>query len=379
MRAWQRKLITNIPRGSANASRQLGQRSAFVHPTFPSSPSLGHDARGVCSSRVFAPSNSNRRNNSHQSSSCRSIGGVSSTFSSNRPEDSNLRLGNRVVGSVRQFSSGARDPYSVLGIPPNSSEADVKKAYRSLAKKWHPDRHPGDRKEEAERRFKEVGEAYERITNPTPQQQMPPGFEQGFPGGFPGGGFPSGFAFHGGGFSFRMGGGFPGGSPFGGPQHPFQGADIEDLLNEMLGGGGRQQQPTVIGPGDTVTITENMRLMSEASRRSELDKADDSLRVQSRGKSGRVLAVNARNQTAKVEVEGVGEVWLPAPTLGKKQPERSHRMHQRHQQSSSPGQEISTTIHVEQGPDGKLYAVKTRRIRTPQGIREEVTRELFSH
>lgn len=304
-----------------------------------------------------------------------------STFSSKRG-DSHLRLEKRVGGNVRQFSSGARDPYAVLGIPPNSSDADAKKAYKSMAKKWHPDRHPGDRKEEAERRFKEVGEAYERITNPTPQQQMPPGFEQGFPGGFPGGGFPGGFGFHGGGFSFRAGGGFPGGgSPFGGPQNPFQGVDIEELLNEMLGGGrGGPQQPTVIGPGDTVTITENIRLMSEASRRSELDKSDDSLRVQSRGKTGRVLTVNPRNQTAKVEVEGVGEVWLPAPALGKKQPERrSPHEHQRQQQSSSRGQEISTTIHLEQGPDGKLYAVKTRRIRTPQGIREEVTRELFSH
>lgn len=63
----------------------------------------------------------------------------------------------------------------------------------------------------------------------------------------------------------------------------------------MLGGGrGGPQQPTVIGPGDTVTITENIRLMSEASRRSELDKSDDSLRVQSRGKTGRVLKVNPK-------------------------------------------------------------------------------------
>lgn len=228
MRVWQRKLIRNIPRGGAlNAPLQQGQRPhALVHPTFPSSPSLGHDARGICSSRIPFPSTSNN----NQSSSCRSIGGMS-TFSSKRG-DSHLRLEKRVGGSVRQFSSGARDPYAVLGIPPNSSEADAKKAYKSMAKKWHPDRHPGDRKDEAERRFKEVGEAYERITNPTPQQQMPSGFEQGFPGGFPGGGFPGGFGFHGGGFSFRAGGGFPGGgSPFGGPQNPFQGVDIEELLN----------------------------------------------------------------------------------------------------------------------------------------------------
>lgn len=51
-----------------------------------------------------------------------------------------------------------RDYYEVLGVDKSASDADIKKAYRSLAKKYHPDMNPGDK--EAEQKFKEVNEAY---------------------------------------------------------------------------------------------------------------------------------------------------------------------------------------------------------------------------
>lgn len=51
-----------------------------------------------------------------------------------------------------------------MGISPDASESEVKKAYRKLAHKWHPDKNPDDPK--AEEKFKEVSEAYQRITNP---------------------------------------------------------------------------------------------------------------------------------------------------------------------------------------------------------------------
>jgi molecular chaperone DnaJ len=57
-----------------------------------------------------------------------------------------------------------RDYYEVLGVAPNASEADLKKAYRRMAMKYHPDRNPGDA--EAESRFKEAKEAYEVLADP---------------------------------------------------------------------------------------------------------------------------------------------------------------------------------------------------------------------
>ena len=56
------------------------------------------------------------------------------------------------------------DPYKVLGVSPDASDEDIKRAYRRLAKKYHPDLNPGD--QEAARRMQEVNAAYEQIKNP---------------------------------------------------------------------------------------------------------------------------------------------------------------------------------------------------------------------
>ena len=82
-----------------------------------------------------------------------------------------------------------RDYYEVLGLTKDATEADIKKAYRKLAIKYHPDRNPGDTT--AEEKFKEAAEAYDVLHDPQKRQQ----YDQ---------------------FGFDAPGGFGGGSPFGG-------------------------------------------------------------------------------------------------------------------------------------------------------------------
>ena len=69
------------------------------------------------------------------------------------------------------------DPYKVLGLSPDASDEEVKKAYRRLAMKYHPDRNPGD--EEAARKMQQINAAYDAIKNPekAQPQQNPYGYD----------------------------------------------------------------------------------------------------------------------------------------------------------------------------------------------------------
>ena len=82
-----------------------------------------------------------------------------------------------------------RDFYEVLGVEKTATDEEIKKAYRKLAKKWHPDANP-DNKKEAEEKFKEVSEAYETLSNPQKRKmydQFGPDGPQGFGGAGNGG------------------------------------------------------------------------------------------------------------------------------------------------------------------------------------------------
>ena len=80
-----------------------------------------------------------------------------------------------------------RDYYEVLGIPKTATEDEIKKAFRTTAKKYHPDMHPGDK--ECEEKFKEAQEAYAVLSDPEKRRQYDQFGHAAFDGGAGGGGF----------------------------------------------------------------------------------------------------------------------------------------------------------------------------------------------
>eukprot|EP00850_Spirogloea_muscicola_P004347 SM000018S03712 [mRNA] locus=s18:983133:984686:- [translate_table: standard] len=132
------------------------------------------------------------------------------------------------------------DYYNLLKVGRGASDDDLKKAYRKLAMKWHPDKNPTNKKE-AEAKFKQISEAYEVLSDPQKRQiydaygeeglkggAPPPSAAGGMPGGMPGGmgGMPSGMPF-----------GMNGAGGGGGPNvYRFNPRDAEDIFAEFFGG-----------------------------------------------------------------------------------------------------------------------------------------------
>ena len=118
-----------------------------------------------------------------------------------------------------------RDYYEVLGVKKDASDDEIKKAFRKLAIKYHPDKNPGDK--EAEAKFKEANEAYSVLSDKTKRQRYDQFGHAGVGGAGAGanGGNPfEGFNFNGQSFNFDFGGGFGG---------------FDDILGAMFGGGFR--------------------------------------------------------------------------------------------------------------------------------------------
>ncbi|HET8821078.1 MAG TPA: molecular chaperone DnaJ [Thermoleophilaceae bacterium] len=121
--------------------------------------------------------------------------------------------------------AAVKDPYVTLGVSKKASDDEIKKAYRKLAREYHPDTNQGDKA--AEERFKEVQSAYAILSDPSKRKEYDSG------GGIFGGGFPGGGAAGGGGFGgfgdilSDLFGGAAGGRGPGRAPRPERGRDLE--------------------------------------------------------------------------------------------------------------------------------------------------------
>jgi molecular chaperone DnaJ len=134
-----------------------------------------------------------------------------------------------------------RDYYETLGVPKNASDEDIKKAYRKLAMKHHPDRNQGDDAKKSEEKFKEGKEAYEMLSDPQKRAAYDQfghagvdpnmGGGRGGPGAEGFGGFAEAFGDI---FGDIFGGGAAGGQRRGGGQQVFRGADLSYAMEITL-------------------------------------------------------------------------------------------------------------------------------------------------
>ena len=131
-----------------------------------------------------------------------------------------------------------RDYYEVLGVDRNADDAALKKAYRALAKKYHPDMNPGDK--EAEKKFKEASEAYAVLSDAEKRRKYDQFGHAAFEGGAGGGGGFGGF--------------------------DFNGADFGDIFGDIFGdlfGGGRRTGRAGNGPMQGANIRKGVRITFE--------------------------------------------------------------------------------------------------------------------
>ena len=132
-----------------------------------------------------------------------------------------------------------KDFYEVLGVAREASNDEIKKAYRKLAHKYHPDKKDGN-----EEKFKEVNEAYQTLSDQDKRSQ----YDQ----------FGQTFDQQGGGFNGASG--FGGGSPFGQAGGAgFEDIDLGDVFENFFGGSRRRQETSGATHGDNISINIDLK------------------------------------------------------------------------------------------------------------------------
>lgn len=202
-----------------------------------------------------------------------------------------------------------KDFYQMLGVSKDVSEADLKKAYRKLARKYHPDSNPGDAAAEA--KFKEISEAFSVLSDKDQRAE----YDQIRSLGAGGARFTAG---GGGGFEDIFGGMFGGGGG-GGRNYTFQqggGGGFEDLFGGMFGGGA----PRGPRPGRDVNATTTLDF--------ETAVRGDTVTLQTQTGTVKVKVPAGVGDGKKIRVRGKGE---PSPDGG-------------------PAGDIILTVHVRKHP-----------------------------
>ena len=189
-----------------------------------------------------------------------------------------------------------RDPYQVLGVPRNAGEADIKKAFRALAKKHHPDKHAGDAG--AQKTFQEISAAYDILGDKDKRAQFDAGaigndgnakgfdprggFRQGSPFGFGAGGGNRDFHFS----SDEMGGG---------------GGGFEDILASMMGGDARRQPRAQPGQDFTATVTVSLgEAVSGGTRRVAMQNGEQiDVKIPAGVNNGQTIRVKGRGGASR--------------------------------------------------------------------------------
>ena len=187
-----------------------------------------------------------------------------------------------------------KDPYEVLGVAKGASEAEIKKAFRTLAKKHHPDKHAGDAS--AQKRFQEISGAYDILGDKDKRAQFdagaigPDGNPRGFDPRQGGGGFRQGNPFGGGGAG-------PGGFHFSFDDAPGGAAGFEDIFADLMGGRrGRGQPRSARGEDFAAAVTVSFdESASGGTRRVVLQNGEQiDVKIPAGVKDGQTIRVKGR-------------------------------------------------------------------------------------